>query len=135
MLVGGIVAATQSLFFIYNLTPLMSIMTVYLSNCATLKKWCRSLKDQSQLLERDGLCNYLEALALADNTMSDSIFHFSINASFTLLVTLYRVYSVGIGKRPHTVCAETILNKILKPFTESFTGLKCVAQGFKICFK
>ena len=95
---GGIVSATQSLFFLYNLTPLMSIMTIYKANCATLKKWCRSLKDQSQLLERDGLCNYLIALGLADNTMSDSIFHFSISASFTLLVTLYRVYSVGIGK-------------------------------------
>ena len=30
--------------------------------------------------------------------------------------------------------AERILNKIAKPFNETFTGLKCMLQGFRICF-
>ena len=31
-------------------------------------------------------------------------------------------------------CAERILNKIAKPFIETFTRLMCILQGFRICF-
>ena len=30
--------------------------------------------------------------------------------------------------------AEWILNKIAKATNETFTGLKCMLQGFRICF-
>ena len=33
-----------------------------------------------------------------------------------------------------TQCAERILNKISKPLNETFTGLMCILQGFRICF-
>ena len=33
-----------------------------------------------------------------------------------------------------TQCAEGILNKIAKPLNETFTGLFCMLQGFRICF-
>ena len=31
-------------------------------------------------------------------------------------------------------CAEWILNKIAKYINKTFTGLKCMLQGFRICF-
>ena len=31
-------------------------------------------------------------------------------------------------------CTERILNKIAKAINETFAGLKCALQGFKICF-
>ena len=31
-------------------------------------------------------------------------------------------------------CAEMILNKVAKTINQSFTGLKCMLQGFRICF-
>ena len=75
---GIIVATTQSLFFLYTLAPIMSMMTVYKATCATLKKWCQSLKNQPRLLETHGLCDYLKSLGMADDAMSDSIFHFNL---------------------------------------------------------
>ena len=39
-----------------------------------------------------------------------------------------------IGLDTTTQCAEWILNKIAKPLNETFTGLKCMLQGFRICF-
>ena len=30
--------------------------------------------------------------------------------------------------------AERILNEIAKPFNENFARLKCMLQGFRICF-
>ena len=95
---GIILAAAFDLFLIYTMCPVMGSTIVFRANCATLKKWCRSLKSQPHLLEQQGLCNYLKALAMADNAMSDSIFHISIGASMSLLVSLYRAYSLAIGK-------------------------------------
>ena len=99
MVSGIIAAATQGLFFIYTVSPIMSMMTVYKSTCASLKRWCQSLNDQPRLLETHGLCDYLKSLAMADDALSDSVFHFSIGASLTLLVSLYRGYSFAIGKQ------------------------------------
>ena len=31
-------------------------------------------------------------------------------------------------------CAERMLNEIAKPLNETFTGLMCMLQGFRICF-
>ena len=86
-------------YFILNVQLISSNLESYLfkAYCATLKKWCKSLKDQPQLLEKDGLCNYLKALKLADNVLSDSVFHFSVGGSLCLLVSLYRTYSLGVG--------------------------------------
>ena len=41
-----------------------------------------------------------------------------------------------VGNRPKTgaQCAERILNRIVKPLYETFTGLMCKLQGFRICF-
>ena len=98
-LVSGIIlAATLSLFLGFLLMPILSTTVVFKAYCATLKKWCKSLKDQPQLLERDGLCKYLKALDMADNVLSDSVFHFSVGASLCALVSLYRAYSLSIGK-------------------------------------
>ena len=98
-LVSGIIlAATLNLFLGYLLMPIISTMIAFKAYCATLKKWCISLKDQPQLLERDGLCKYLKALDMADNVLSDSVFHFSVGASLCALVSLYRAYSLSIGK-------------------------------------
>ena len=33
-----------------------------------------------------------------------------------------------------TQCVERISNKIAKPLNETCTGLKCMLQGFRICF-
>lgn len=98
-LVSGIIlAATLNLFLGYLLMPIISTTIAFKAYCATLKKWCISLKDQPQLLERDGLCKYLKALDMADNVLSDSVFHFSVGASLCALVSLYRAYSLSIGK-------------------------------------
>ena len=98
LLSGIILAATINMFFGYLLMPIISTMIAFKAYCATLKKWCQSLKNQSQLLERDGLCKYLKALDMAGNVLSDSVFHFSVGASLTALVSLYRAFSLGIGK-------------------------------------
>ena len=99
-LVSGIIlAAALNLFLGYLLLPIMSTIIAFKAYCATLKKWCQSLKNQPQLLERDGLCQYLKALDMADNVLSDSVFHFSVGASLCALVSLYRAYSLGIGKK------------------------------------
>ena len=34
-----------------------------------------------------------------------------------------------------TKCAKRISNKITKPFSETFAGLTCMLQGFRIGFK
>jgi len=82
----------------YQLLSLLFMTTVFKSYCATLRKWCQTLKDQPKLLETHGLCTYLKALQMADDVLSDLVFHFSIGASLSLLVSLYRAYSLGIGK-------------------------------------
>ena len=112
-LVSGIIlAATINMFFGYLLMPIISTMIAFKAYCATLKKWCQSLKNQSQLLERDGLCKYLKALDMAGNVLSDSVFHFSVGASMCGLVSIYRAYSLSIGKK----------NKIYRISAYSFRG-------------
>ena len=34
-----------------------------------------------------------------------------------------------------TQCTDGIFNKIANPFNETFTGLKWMLQGFRLCFK
>ena len=38
------------------------------------------------------------------------------------------------GEYTMTQCAEWILNKIAKYINKTFTGLKCILKGFRICF-
>ena len=55
---------------------------------------------------------------------------FNLNHFFYELIFCFWIISQHFLSQ----CAEWILDKIAKPLNETFTGLKCMLQGFRICF-
>ena len=58
----------------------------------------------------------------------------ALNAGKHFFYLLHTMMGTSILKIPISQYTERNLNKIAKPFNETFTGLKCMLLGFRMCF-